>query len=134
MPNRIFFETRRPTITHITYFNVDTRNHNAISCRLTAVYYDNMQELYRLYCTCTLCRTDVSYYVTVINVKNVNVRNCSLYTLLTATDRKQLNHKKAICTTIKLPECQCYYLRRRRRLCFWFGLFVCLSVGLLANL
>ena len=30
------------------------------------------------------------------------------------------------------------YLRRRRRLCFWFGLFVCLfvclSVGLLANL
>jgi len=35
-----------------------------------------------------------------------------------------------------------YYLRRRRRLCFWFGLFVCLSiclfvclsVGLLANL
>ena len=23
---------------------------------------------------------------------------------------------------------------RRRRLCFWFGLFVCLSVGLLANL
>jgi len=36
----------------------------------------------------------------------------------------------------------CYYLRRRRRLCFWCGLFVCLSVclfvclsvGLLANL
>ena len=27
-----------------------------------------------------------------------------------------------------------YYLRRRRRLCFWFGLFVCLSVGKLANL
>jgi len=31
-----------------------------------------------------------------------------------------------------------YYLRRRRRLCFWFSLFVCLfvclSVGLLANL
>ena len=27
-----------------------------------------------------------------------------------------------------------FYLRRRRRLCFWFGLFVCLSVGLLANL
>ena len=26
------------------------------------------------------------------------------------------------------------YLHRRRRLCFWFGLFVCLSVGLLANL
>ena len=24
----------------------------------------------------------------------------------------------------------CCYLRRRRRLCFWFGLFVCLSVGL----
>jgi len=27
-----------------------------------------------------------------------------------------------------------HYLRRRRRLCFWCGLFVCLSVGLLANL
>jgi len=25
---------------------------------------------------------------------------------------------------------QVYYLRRRRRLCFWFGLFVCLSVCL----
>ena len=34
--------------------------------------------------------------------------------------------------------CFAGYLRRRRRLCFWFGLFVCLfvclSVGLLANL
>ena len=29
---------------------------------------------------------------------------------------------------------ECHYLRRRRRLCFWCGLFVCLSVGLLANL
>jgi len=27
-----------------------------------------------------------------------------------------------------------FYLCRRRRLCFWFGLFVCLSAGLLANL
>jgi len=25
-------------------------------------------------------------------------------------------------------KCYCNYLRRRRRLCFWFGLFVCLSV------
>jgi len=30
----------------------------------------------------------------------INVNNCSLYTLLTATDRKlQKNHKKAILTT-----------------------------------
>jgi len=29
-----------------------------------------------------------------------NVKNCSLYTLLTATDRKQRNYKKAILTTV----------------------------------
>jgi len=32
------------------------------------------------------------------------------------------------------PSILFYYLCRRRRLCYWFGLFVCLSVGLLANL
>jgi len=31
---------------------------------------------------------------------NINVKSCTLYTLLTATDRKQQNHKKAILTTV----------------------------------
>jgi len=41
-------------------------------------------------------------------MSGVNVKNCSLYTLLTATDQKTASHKKAILTTITMFECQCY--------------------------
>jgi len=41
-------------------------------------------------------------------IRQTNVKNCSLYTLLTATDRKpQKNHKKAILTTLASPKCLC---------------------------
>ena len=33
---------------------------------------------------------------------NMNVKNCSLYTLLTATDRKPQKYKKAMLTTLTL--------------------------------
>ena len=33
---------------------------------------------------------------------NINVKDCSLYTLLTATDQKPQNHKTAVLTTLTL--------------------------------
>jgi len=39
---------------------------------------------------------------------NINKKNCSLYTLLTATDRKQQNYNRAILTTITFTFKQCY--------------------------
>jgi len=33
---------------------------------------------------------------------NINVKNCSLYTVSTATDRKPQNHKKAMLTTLNI--------------------------------
>ena len=33
---------------------------------------------------------------------NINVKNCSLYTLLTATDENRKNHKKAMLTILTL--------------------------------